>query len=307
MEFIKGQCPLCKGNLQIPADREKIICMYCGNEILTQEAALGDMQFTQEEKERAAGQAESVLEDLAAMMKKDNALKEFKRDRYTDSFARYYKEHKPVLAEFSKIYVQSGCSEAVAKKAAGAFLEYMEQEIASVSKRSTKESKVMDASLVLVVYVLPAMQEYKGQAMEALSDCLVALWRERFPKNQISKSTFEQINGGFKRKLCYITTAVCESLGKEDDCMELNLLRRYRDQYLMHSEEGAKIIEGYYDIAPTIVNRINKQADSAGIYQEIWECYLKKCVSLIQSDRKEECKEVYSSMVNYLTKEYVIQ
>lgn len=307
MEFIKGQCPLCKGALQIPVDREKIICMYCGNEILTQEAALADKQFTEEEKKEAEDLVDSILDRLSLMLKKENALEEFKRAKYPDSFEQYYKEHMPVLAEFSKIYTQSGGSKEVVQKAAGAFLEYMEKEIASVSRKGAKESKVMDSSLIMVVYVLPAIQEYKGQAMEALSDCLVALWRERFPKNQISKSTFEQINGGFKKKLCYITTAVCESLGKDDDCMELTLLREYRDQYLMNSEEGAEIVEGYYDIAPTIVNRINKQADSAGIYQEIWERYLKKCVSLIQNEKKEECKEVYTSMVSDLTKEYVLQ
>ena len=33
MKFIPAKCPFCKGELQIPDDKEHIICMYCGEKI----------------------------------------------------------------------------------------------------------------------------------------------------------------------------------------------------------------------------------------------------------------------------------
>ena len=70
---------------------------------------------------------------------------------------------------------------------------------------------------------------------------------------KVGKSTFEEINGGFRKRLCYVTTAVCRSLQKPDECYELKLLREYRDRYLVSSEGGKETIREYYNIAPTIV------------------------------------------------------
>ena len=37
--------------------------------------------------------------------------------------------------------------------------------------------------------------------------------------------------------LCYITTIVCEILGKGDNCYELNALRMFRDYYMVKIKE----------------------------------------------------------------------
>ena len=36
--FREGTCPKCQERIQVPDDREKILCMYCGKEILVSEA-----------------------------------------------------------------------------------------------------------------------------------------------------------------------------------------------------------------------------------------------------------------------------
>ena len=94
--------------------------------------------------------------------------------------------------------------------------------------------------------------------VKEIVDCMIERWNDHDLELKISKSEFEQIQGGFKSRLCYITTAVCASLGKPDDCYELNLMRRYRDEYLVNQKGGEEIVAEYYDIAPTIVNRINR-------------------------------------------------
>ena len=48
---------------------------------------------------------------------------------------------------------------------------------------------------------------------------------------------------GGKHKGCFLTTAVCEYLGKADDCEELTTLRDYRDQWLAKQPGGVELIE----------------------------------------------------------------
>ena len=38
MGFKEGMCPKCHELLQVPEDRERILCMFCGQEIETAEA-----------------------------------------------------------------------------------------------------------------------------------------------------------------------------------------------------------------------------------------------------------------------------
>ena len=62
---------------------------------------------------------------------------------------------------------------------------------------------------------------------------------------------FEDIAGGFRKGFCYITTAVCESQNKPDDCYEPSDAQAFRDGYLMQTEEEA--YRRNNGIAPRIV------------------------------------------------------
>ena len=126
------------------------------------------------------------------------------------------------------------------------------------------------------------------------------------PGSKIGHSDAASIENGFKKGVfCYITTAVCKSLNKPDDCYELNLLREYRDQYLMGTKDGEILVKEYYNIAPTIVKRIDRSPDASEIYADIWEKYLKPCVRLIEAGEQEECRELYTKMVRSLEKKYL--
>lgn len=103
----------------------------------------------------------------------------------------------------------------------------------------------------------------------------------------------------------YITTAACESQGKADDCYELELLRSYRDEYLMNTEDGEALVKEYYNIAPTIVNRIGRQENKAEIYAGIWDTYLTDCIHLIEEKENEACQKRYMDMVYDLKQKYM--
>lgn len=104
---------------------------------------------------------------------------------------------------------------------------------------------------------------------------------------------------------CFITTAVCNSFRKSDDCYELTMFRAFRDNWLKKQSDGHQLIAQYYAIAPKIVESINKSTNAAKIYLNIWNKYLKPCLSYIEQGRNEQCKSVYVQMVQDLYKKYM--
>ena len=104
---------------------------------------------------------------------------------------------------------------------------------------------------------------------------------------------------------CYVTTAVCDTFGKPDDCFELTTFRNFRDTWLINQPDGKALIAEYYDIAPRIVDNINRLADAAQIYKSIWQQYLEPCLNFIRSGDNLSCKNKYIEMVSELKRRYL--
>ena len=73
---------------------------------------------------------------------------------------------------------------------------------------------------------------------------------------------------------------------------------------MLSREDGEAVIQEYYNVAPTIVKHISRRPDSDEIYQGIYENYLKKCVHLIEENELEECRRIYSDMVEEMEKQF---
>ena len=104
---------------------------------------------------------------------------------------------------------------------------------------------------------------------------------------------------------CFITTAVCDSFGKPDDCYELATFRKFRDTWLAAQPDGKNLIAEYYTVAPRIVDGINRLSDSAQIYKDIWQKYLEPCLNFIRNSDNLACKDKYIEMVGDLKKKYL--
>ena len=208
------------------------------------------------------------------------------------------------ITAIEEIYQSEEDPEGWCGKLAARLADLAEAHLNSIQKKSKREDRLLSFNMILVTYLFPAILEFRGRSAEPVTDAMVHVWNQRF-KTTIGKASYEKIEEGFHRKFCYITTAVCESLGKPDDCYELELLRRYRDTYLMSTEEGKALVEEYYNIAPTIVTRINKQADAFGVYKNIWNTYLEPCIRYIEQERQEDCRRCYMDMVLELKGRYI--
>jgi tetratricopeptide (TPR) repeat protein len=101
---------------------------------------------------------------------------------------------------------------------------------------------------------------------------------------------------------CFITTAVCQSFSKPDDCYELTAFRNFRDNWLMYQNGGKQLVEEYYQIAPAIVAAINKNPQKYFLYFSIWQEHLLPCLQFIEEGKLDKCKEKYIAMVTSLKK-----
>lgn len=244
---------------------------------------------------------ERALDDM------EELLAEFHKKTYAAAFDSYceksFQTYQAVEAGYQNAMDADGkeqflhnMAEAVSGKAS--------EKLGSV-KKTKKSGMEMNLNLFMVVYVFPSLHKYGGEISEPLTQQLLKSWKEHFPESNISAATQEDIQAGFKHKWCYITTAVCETFGKPDDCYELTLLRDYRDTYLMSQEDGEALIHEYYDVAPTIVKRINTSGHRTEIYERIWKDYLDPCIHMIESDQILECRDLYIRMVHELEEEYL--
>lgn len=101
---------------------------------------------------------------------------------------------------------------------------------------------------------------------------------------------------------CFLTSACVDYLGKADDCEELTALRNFRDTYMKSTEEGKKLVEEYYAVAPKIVESINASDKKDTYYQYINEV-INKCLKLLERKEYERTLNEYKFMVQNLRKE----
>ncbi len=100
---------------------------------------------------------------------------------------------------------------------------------------------------------------------------------------------------------CYITTAVCTTLGLDDNCKYLTELRDFRDNYMMTHQECIPLLIEYELIGPIVSRHIEQDPDTA---QTMLETYISKAIALIHQESYESAIETYKLMVEYLKNKY---
>lgn len=234
----------------------------------------------------------------------DKPMAGFTKSTYPTNFKQYYESKVPVYDALEAGYQNAIDKEQYIENMALAPVDHAYAMLEELPQKRKKDAKLIDLNLCMVVYVLPGILKYQGESSKPLTEAMTRLWKERFPSTNISAAPYGDIEAGFHKKWCYITTAVCETFHKPDDCYELNMLRNYRDEYLAKQPDGEELIREYYDVAPTIVKRINHQENKDEIYHEVWDAYLKPCLSMIETGDNEACKERYIRMVHELQERY---
>lgn len=93
---------------------------------------------------------------------------------------------------------------------------------------------------------------------------------------------------------CFITTAICLSSGKSDDCYELELLREFRDTWLKYNHPE-DIIQ-YYKEAPIIVSKIAAMENAGRIWHDLNRDYIVPAVHAIEESAPELAYTIYKNL-----------
>lgn len=100
---------------------------------------------------------------------------------------------------------------------------------------------------------------------------------------------------------CYLTSACMKYFQEkfDDNCYELTVLRWFRDNFVSKED-----IEHYYEVAPVIVETINKEEKSGIIYDYIYDNIVNYCVEQIEQGNYDKAYIRYKSSVLTLEEQF---
>ncbi|TXJ44946.1 tetratricopeptide repeat protein [Brachyspira pilosicoli] len=124
--------------------------------------------------------------------------------------------------------------------------------------------------------------------------------------NELNNVYYKEEKQFKKSEWCFITTATYIALGKDYDCDEIRLFHNYRDEHLIKDEDGEKLISEYYEIAPNIVENINKLENYIEIYKYIYYNYINKIYNQLLIKNYSRAKKMYIDMVLSLKEKFYI-
>jgi hypothetical protein len=122
---------------------------------------------------------------------------------------------------------------------------------------------------------------------------------QRLVLNQ--KSQIDQLNR--EHRCCFLTAACCEAVGVPDDCFELTVLRRYRDQVLSRMPQGPREIADYYVIAPAILSSIRRNRSERELLR-LYFSHILPCAVLAWLGARSLPRVLYTDMVTRLTRRH---
>ena len=99
--------------------------------------------------------------------------------------------------------------------------------------------------------------------------------------------------------LCFITTAICEAENLPDDCSDLQTLRKFRDSFMLSSDETSAMVKEYYEKAPSIVAKIKARDNAKEIFAFIRRFYLNNAIHHIQNECNACALSTYRAMFLY--------
>ncbi len=152
--------------------------------------------------------------------------------------------------------------------------------------------------------------EYKSSLFSAGHWCVLK-------DKEISSDVYKQFceyassakNCPFRRKDsssdCFLTTACVVAKNLPDDCYELKTLRAFRDSYIKGLANGEEIIKEYYDIAPKIIDAIEKEPNADCIFKKLFEELVQPCVHYIEQRHNEKAHALYEKTVLKLKEKYL--
>jgi hypothetical protein len=110
-------------------------------------------------------------------------------------------------------------------------------------------------------------------------------------------------NGGFGGVPCFLTGACCDAIGLPDDCAELTILRRFRDEVMMVTPDGKEDVASYYRLAPAILAEIARRGE-AGALRRLYFTDIVPSVVAARLGLNRLARGLYTRMMRRLARRY---
>jgi hypothetical protein len=88
--------------------------------------------------------------------------------------------------------------------------------------------------------------------------------------------------------------------GKSDNAVELGVMRDFRDNVMLKDPKLAKLVQKYYETAPSVVATINQREDAPEIYDLMRERYLKPGVQQVMDGDTKGALKTYADMLSFM-------
>ncbi len=102
---------------------------------------------------------------------------------------------------------------------------------------------------------------------------------------------------------CYLTTIVCQILGKRDNDIVLEKLRWFRDTIMYNDRNYDKLLLGYDVIGPMIASCLASDRDNKAIANYLYNAILMMICKKLEEGEVDRSVEIYRvmtlSLVNY--------
>ena len=115
----------------------------------------------------------------------EDPMRYFKKTLYSDAFRRFYQENVPTFDAIENGYNSVIDKEQFLENMAEAMAEYALSKVEECRKKSEKERLQLDLNMMVAVFVIPMVLEYKGNSSRPLADKIIASWKKAFPKSNI--------------------------------------------------------------------------------------------------------------------------
>ena len=103
---------------------------------------------------------------------------------------------------------------------------------------------------------------------------------------------------------CYLTTAMCEIMNYDDDCITLNTLRDFRDNYMKNNSECLPLLNDYDVVGPIICDKLKKDDNNIMIAHIMLTEFIIPAIDCIKNNYFDDAICIYKDMTIKLMEHY---
>ena len=145
----------------------------------------------------------------------------------------------------------------------------------------------------------------KGEWRKA-SDPKCYSFCEAYSRSNYSRENMYYNSRSHQSSGCYLTTAMCNILGYQDDNYYLNTLRTFRDETLKKNHKYLHLLLMYDAFGPLIATNLKNDPNNKDIATHLFNGYITKAVTAIENEKVEEAVNIYIAMTYTLAERYNI-